>query len=198
MNYSEIERKLEQAEVVRVQGLRRDPKGFLPENLNGSLIERMEAIAAPHLPAPTPNPGGKAAETQPPYILEVEVNCEECGGSGFDPGGLDPWGPEPCAACHGAKTQRIARNFLAEAFQIVTNLDSARTVERQHLVAIIHHCRELISALVALPELTGPRSGEHEEPCGSAKPITHFKRSKHEITFRPQRARSRKRAAAGG
>jgi hypothetical protein len=143
-------------------------------------------------------PDNSLAQSLPPYIVEVEVSCEECGGSGFDPGGVDPWGPEPCAVCCGAKTQRITRNLLAEAFQIASNPESQRPVERQHLVVIIQHCRELVSALVVLPELTGPRSGNHAEPRGSAKPMTHFKRRKHETTFSPQRARSRKRAAAGG
>ena len=41
------------------------------------------------------------------YMREVEVNCEECGGSGFDPGGIDPWGPEVCPKCKGGKTERI-------------------------------------------------------------------------------------------
>jgi hypothetical protein len=138
------------------------------------------------------------AQTLPPYIVEVEVNCEECGGSGFDPGGVDPWGPEPCVVCRGSKTQRTVRNFLAEAFQIAAKPESSRQVERQHLVAIIHHCRELVSALVILPEVARGRSDDPAEPYGSAKPITHFKRRKHEITFSPQRVRSRKRAAAGG
>jgi hypothetical protein len=133
-----------------------------------------------------------------PYIVEVEVNCDECGGSGFDPGGVDPWGPEPCPACHGAKTHKMTRNFLAEAFQIAANPESTRTVERQHLVAIIQHCRELVSALVALPEVVPEPLENPAAPRGSAKPMTHVRRRKHEITFRPQRARSRKPAAAGG
>jgi hypothetical protein len=159
MNHFETEeRTLRQAETAHAQALSRNPKGFLPENLTGTLMERVEATAAPYLPAPRPKPASKAAETvQPethsPYILEVEVNCDECGGSGFDPGGIDPWGPEPCPACRGAKTQRITRNFLGEAFQIAANPDSTRPVERQHLVAVIQHCREAVSALVILPEV---------------------------------------------
>ena len=42
------------------------------------------------------------------------------------PGGIDPWGPEVCPKCQGAKTQRITRNYLAEAFQIAANPDSIR------------------------------------------------------------------------
>ena len=103
-----------------------------------------------------PKRAGKATKTarpgeQPPYVMEVEVNCDQCGGSGFDPGAIDPWGPEPCPTCHGAKTQRITRNYLAEAFQIAANPESTRPVERQHLVAVIQHCREAVSTLVSLP-----------------------------------------------
>ena len=115
-------------------------------------------MAAPYLPASPPKRASKATETarpetQPPYVHEIEVNCEDCGGSGFDPGGIDPWGPEPCPACRGAKTRRITRNYLAEAFQIAANPESTRPVERQHLVAVIQHCRKAISALVILPEV---------------------------------------------
>ena len=52
------------------------------------------------------------------YTVDLELSCDECGGSGFDPGGIDPWGPEPCPACRGAGTQRIAKNYLAEALRI--------------------------------------------------------------------------------
>ena len=91
--------------------------------------------------------------TPTPYVLEIEGNCEECGGSGFDPGGIDPWGPETCPVCHGARTLRIVRNYLAEAFQIAANPSSTRQVERQHLLAIVQHCREMVSASVGLPEV---------------------------------------------
>jgi hypothetical protein len=107
---------------------------------------------------PQPKPVARASDTPRPdllarYLIEVDVPCEECGGSGFDPGGLDPWGPEPCPACAGAKTQRIARNYLTEAFHIAANPNSACPVERRHLTAVIQHCREAVSALVSLPEV---------------------------------------------
>jgi hypothetical protein len=97
--------------------------------------------------------GNPGANEQPMYVAEVEVNCDECGGSGYDPGSLDPWGPEVCPVCHGAKTQTITRNYLAEAFQIASNPDSLRPIERLHLVAIIQHCRQAVSALMSLPEV---------------------------------------------
>ena len=92
-------------------------------------------------------------EVHPPYVMEVEANCEECGGSGIDHGGVDPWDLEPCPLCQGARTQMIIRNYLAEAFQIAANPESIRPVERQHLVAVIHHCRQAVSVLVSLPEV---------------------------------------------
>jgi hypothetical protein len=152
------ERYLMTAEIVHSQALSRSCTGLLPENLEGVPVDLVEAMPAPCLPVPPPKPAGKATETAraealPPYVFEVEVSCDECGGSGFDPGGLDPWGPEPCPACQGAKTQRIKRNFLTEAFQIAADPGSTRAVERQHLVAVIQHCREAVSALVILPEV---------------------------------------------
>jgi len=119
-----------------------------------------DAVAAEsvNLALPKPKPAAKGTDTEPagpqsPSILEVEETCEECGGSGCDPGGIDPWDSEPCPACHGAKTRRVIRNYLAEAFQIAGNLGGARPVERQHLVAVIQHCREVVSALISLPEV---------------------------------------------
>ena len=94
---------------------------------------------------------------EPSYIVQVQVNCEECGGSGFDPGGIDPWGPETCPVCHGARTLRIVRNYLAEAFQIAANPNSTRQVERQHLVAIVQHCREMVIASIGLADVAWDR-----------------------------------------
>lgn len=142
------------AEGDHARASKRNPVGILKENLNRVPHELIGGLYAQ---SREPRPVAITLEsTRPdvaPYILEVEVNCDECGGSGFDPGGIDPWGPEVCPACHGAKTQRIIRNYLAEAFQIAANPENTRPVERQHLIAVIHHCRQAVSALVSLPEV---------------------------------------------
>ena len=91
-------------------------------------------------------------ETLSPYVFEIDVPCDECSGSGFDPGGIDPWGPEPCPMCHGAGTQRVTKNYLAEAFRIVGNPGCTMSVERAHLVAIVQHCRQVVSAAVRSPK----------------------------------------------
>jgi len=124
----------------------------------GHSVERTRRAGRSRRPAPQPKPVARASDPARPdllarYIIEVDAPCEECGGSGFDPGGLDPWGPVPCPVCAGAKTQRITRNYLAEAFRIAANPDSACPIERRHLTAVIQHCREAVGALVSLPEV---------------------------------------------
>lgn len=116
--------------------------------------------------------GNTDPDKQPTYVVQVEVNCDECGGSGYDPGSLDPWGPEVCSVCHGAKTQTITRNYLAEAFQIASNPNSLRPIERLHLLAIIQHCREAVSALVSLPEVP-----EHTESVALGRDAKSWRRS---------------------
>lgn len=95
-------------------------------------------------------------ETLAPYMIELELLCDDCGGSGFDPRGIDPWGPEPCTACQGAGTKRITKNYLAEALRIAGNPECQVPVERAHLVAIVHYCRQAVSAVVSLPETPEP------------------------------------------
>jgi hypothetical protein len=190
MKHSEIqEHSLRKVQVAQ-RGLNRNPKGFLRENGDGGPREFGEAAEAPYLPDPPAKTAGKATETArpealAPYILEVEMNCDQCGGSGFDPGGLDPCGPEPCPVCHGAKTQIVIRNYLAEAFHLAASPESTRPIERQHLVAVIQHCREAVSALVVLPEVA-LRCSKFTRSRGSANQTTEMKRRKEDVTFSPQ------------
>lgn len=149
---------MRRADIVHVRALGHDLAAIPEDNSEDPLAECIEAPFKPSIPIPHPKAVARAlenarAEIQSPYIREVEVNCDECGGSGFDPGGIDPWGPEVCPGCHGARTQRIIRNYLAEAFQIAANPENTRPVERQHLIAVIQHCRQAVSALVSLPEV---------------------------------------------
>ncbi len=163
------------------------------------------------IPMPQPKPVARLLETANPeilmpYIMQVEVNCDECGGSGFDPGGIDPWGPESCPACHGAKAQKITRNYLAEAFRIAANPESTRPVERQHLVAVVQYCREAVSAVVGLPEvLERPQThAQHKNSSTQSrsrlqsKEVTQIERRKKNVDISPQPTRSRKRTTSGG
>jgi len=90
------------------------------------------------------------------YSRTVEIDCEDCGGSGRDPGALDAYleSTEPvCPSCKGLGVETVTRNFLSEAFAIASNPDSTRPVEREHLVAIVRYAREHVSALFQLPEV---------------------------------------------
>lgn len=183
-------RILRQIELARTKEPTCDLEGFLAENQEITFDQHVGSSARRYISASEVRGAVRvSASAQPPprYIVEVEVNCDECGGSGFDSGGLDPWGPEPCPLCHGAKTQRTTRNFLAEAFQIAANLESARPVERQHLVAVIQHCREAVSALVSLPEVAKPRSDLREAARSHSARHSQMKRRKRHVTFSSQR-----------
>ena len=54
--------------------------------------------------------------------------------------------------CHGRGQQTIVHNYLAEALRIAGG-DSTRPVGRQHLVAVIQHCRALVEALMAIADI---------------------------------------------
>jgi hypothetical protein len=184
------------------RALNLDAQGLLPENVEGTPIKRVDVVAGPHMPAVPPGSLNKIPEiippqTQPPYIVEIEAACDECGGSGFDPGGIDPWGPEPCPACRGAGTQKITKNYLAEALRIVGNPECPLAVERAHLVAIVHYCRQAVSAVVSLPEVPErargragiKRSSRHGRVEVARKhEFTQIKRRKTNVDISPQRA----------
>ena len=100
-------------------------------------------VASACSPAQTANPG------QP---IVVKQNCEECSGTGRDPGALNPWDAEACPTCHGTGVQTIERNYLAEAFRIAAD-ENHRPPEPEHVKAVVEHCRKLASAALSLPEV---------------------------------------------
>jgi len=93
------------------------------------------------------NPG-----TRPPFMVKVEEKCEECGGYGYDCGSLSPIDPEECPACHGSGKQIVVRNYLAEALRIAAG-KSSMLAQREHLQAVIQHCRSLVGALMAIADI---------------------------------------------
>ena len=97
----------------------------------------------------TSAPAGPANSGHPTRVTQ---ECEDCGGSGRDPGALNPWDPEACSSCHGAGVQTVERNYLAEAFRIAAG-ESLRAPEPEHVKAVVEHCRKLASAALSLPEV---------------------------------------------
>lgn len=86
------------------------------------------------------------------YYETVEIDCQDCMGSGRDPGARDHE-IQVCPSCLGTRKETAVRNFLSEAFAIVQTADSQRNVERAHLVAIVRYARAHVSALIQLPEV---------------------------------------------
>jgi DnaJ-class molecular chaperone len=94
----------------------------------------------------------RSAEMKPPYLVEVEEKCEECGGSGYDYGSLSAIDPEDCPTCFGSGKQMIVHNYLAEALRIAAG-NSAMLAKREHLQAVIQHCRSLVGATMAIADI---------------------------------------------
>lgn len=143
LNYlQEEERRIRLAESEHGFKLMRDPKGF-PMHAKGS--EPSGRVL--------PKPAATARELGQ-SIPEgmIEVACQLCGGSGFDPGGLDPFG-ELCPSCKGSRKEVIRRDYLAEALRIVQDPEANINVDREHLVAITQHARKFVSAAMSFPEV---------------------------------------------
>jgi hypothetical protein len=89
---------------------------------------------------------------KPPFVVKVEEVCEECGGNGYDPGSLSPIDPEECPRCHGSGKQIVVHNYLAEALRIAAG-ESSMLAQREHLQAVIQHCRSLVGAVMAIKDI---------------------------------------------
>jgi hypothetical protein len=111
------------------------------------------------------------SEVVPPFTVEVEQDCEECGGTGTDPGSLNPWDGEPCRRCRGAKREFVIRQYLAEAFRIAAG-ESNRVAERAHLVALTQYARQTVNALLHCED------GQPPSPYLSADKPGHLHRPK--------------------
>ncbi len=198
MNRYQTKERCLNAEAAHTGTCSHNPKDFLPEIFEDTPTRSSAAVTRPYLSSSLHNSAGTPEiallKAQSPYAIEVDADCEECGGSGFDPGGIDPWGPEPCPTCRGAKTQRIIRNYLAEAFRIVGNPECQVPAERAHLVAIVHFCRRAVSAVVSLPEVpectrARQRSSRHDRAeVTHTREVNQIGRRKRNVDISPQRA----------
>ena len=108
-------------------------------------------------PQPRPIPPSRAAaasqEPLPPFSALTEVACQDCGGMGYDPCGVNFREPDDCPSCHGSGKETILRNYLAEAFRIAADPEIKLELERAHLVALTAYARQTVSALMSLQEL---------------------------------------------
>lgn len=101
------------------------------------------------LPGPTSAAPISLAEQS---TVRMEFPCQDCGGSGQETGSVCPEG-EACRSCHGSGREAIVRNFLAEALRLAADPASTIPLDRRHIVAIVQHTRQAISAFANLPEV---------------------------------------------
>lgn len=137
----EEQRRIQTGETNYAIDRMRDPKG-LPQHTK---------LAASGSPRPKPAASARELMQTLPEGM-IEVDCQTCGGSGFDPGGHDPFG-ELCSACKGSKKEVIRRDYLAEALRIVQDPEAQIRIDREHLVAITKHARSFVSAAMNFSEV---------------------------------------------
>jgi len=136
--------------MQKLTELQLEERRLRSENVNFKPIPAPKPITAQPSAHPARKPPASARELG--HVNVHEIDCQHCGGSGFDPGALDPFG-ELCPRCKGSKKETVRRDYLAEAFQICARPDPQQRVERAHLVAIVEHCRACVAAVIALPEV---------------------------------------------
>jgi DnaJ-class molecular chaperone len=78
------------------------------------------------------------------------LKCYLCRGTGISCANEADWdNQDTCPECDGKGA--ITRNYLAEAFEIARCRGTV-PVCREHVEAVIKHCRALVSATMQLPE----------------------------------------------
>lgn len=96
------ERQIRDAEQSNAQRLGSDPKTML------------SFAPCPQSGAVLPKPMATARELGQPVPDDmVEMQCDACGGTGWDPGSLDPFG-EYCPTCQGSKVEYVSLKKLIE------------------------------------------------------------------------------------
>jgi hypothetical protein len=138
------------AGIVTESFMRPSIPSDLPEVGQEESGERLMSYETSNLQIERPDSEGP--ETEAPFVVRVEEDCEDCGGSGYDCGSLSPIEPEDCPVCHGGRKQIVIRNYLAEAFRIAAGR-SSKLAQREHLLAVIQHCRSLVGALMSIADI---------------------------------------------
>ena len=104
----------------------------------------------PTEPMPDQTRAGTLSRTRepiPPFSDFVEVRCEDCDGTGYDVGSHQSFDPEDCPRCGGSGKELIFRNYLAEAFRIVSDPECKVEPCRQQMIALATYARQTVSAL---------------------------------------------------
>ena len=129
---------------------------YLEQTEHRPRLDQSERFSG-HWVAPRGIPPGSAMtvgpEPLPPFSDLVEIDCQDCDGKGYDPGGINPQEAEECSACRGSGKEMVLRNYLAEAFRIAANPQANLQLERAHLVALTAYARQTVNALMSIQEV---------------------------------------------
>src|ERR1700733_7294216 len=87
-------------------------EGRVIENLKGATIEQTQPPEAGMATSILPCSVRDFSQTAAPFVIEQEIPCEDCGGTGRDIGVLDPWDGGVCPRCAGSGRETVIRNYL--------------------------------------------------------------------------------------
>ena len=85
-----------------------------------------------------------------PNAVLVTEECTCCDGNGRD--WTSEYDYELCEACEGKGKVTTERDYLAEAFRIAQDR-WYKPIQKEHVTAVIKHCRSMVGALMELPEV---------------------------------------------
>jgi ribosomal protein S27E len=89
----------------------------------------------------------RSREPIPPFSDFIEVQCEDCNGTGYDFGSHKDFDPEYCPRCGGSGMELVFRDYLAETFRIVSDPQCKVALCREQIVALAIYARQTVSAL---------------------------------------------------
>jgi hypothetical protein len=156
-------------------------------------IERTETPGAEIAPGIKNSSQRDVSQVAAPFVIDQEIACEDCGGTGSDLGSLHPWDGEVCSRCAESGREMVTRNYLAEAFRIAGNPECTVPVERAHLVAIVQYCRQVVDAAMCRPKAPAikrepavSKSFGHSRRAARTHKVIQFKRRRRNVDIRPQ------------
>jgi len=123
---------------------------------SGPSGEKLPSVRAGRTSART----DRTTEPIPPFSDLVEMECEDCGGTGYDFGSTREFDPEDCPRCSGSGTELVFRNYLAEAFHMICDPECRVELCREHIVAMATYARQTVSALFSAVPTSATRGRE--------------------------------------
>ena len=133
-------------------------------SFDGTRSSRTQLPREPVPKQPARETLARTREPIPPFSDFVEVSCEDCNGTGYDFGSHKEFDPEYCLRCGGSGMELLFRNYLAEAFRIVSDPQCKVALCREQIVALAIYARQTVSALFASEPTS--TTADVDQSCG--------------------------------